>query len=186
MSEPRTYTGVGSRQTPPKFLEAFERIAAELKGEGWWLRSGNADGADKAFGKGAGRNATVYLPWKGFGGPCEGIKVRDGGEWKENFALMVEWGMLSETDREPLKMLFGRDFAQVLGRQRSGDVRSEFVICWTENGMPKGGTGIAIKVANKFNIPVLNVGKREYGDLSIAGLVNVALQWVDEVTVPSE
>ena len=32
-----------------------------------------------------------------------------------------------------------------------------FVLCWTENGLVKGGTGQAIRIAHRHNIPVFNL-----------------------------
>lgn len=34
------------------------------------------------------------------------------------------------------------------------DTPSEFILCWTEHGSGKGGTGQALRIAATYNIPV--------------------------------
>lgn len=51
--------------------------------------------------------------------------------------------------------LHTRNVPQVLGQTLSSPVR--FVLCWTKDGGPTGGTGQAIRIANALNIPVLNL-----------------------------
>ena len=51
-------------------------IAARLARDGYTLRSGGADGADKAFENGArygGGQTEIYIPWSGFNGRSTGI-----------------------------------------------------------------------------------------------------------------
>ncbi len=48
----KVYAGIGSRETPPHVIRLMGRIAERLACEGWTLRSGNAPGADQAFGLG--------------------------------------------------------------------------------------------------------------------------------------
>ena len=57
------YSGVGSEQTPQEVLDNMTELAAELEKEGYVLRSGGAEGADKAFYKGVTnpKNAKVYF-----------------------------------------------------------------------------------------------------------------------------
>ena len=43
------YTGVGSRKTPKDVLELMVKIAIKAAQNGYTLRSGGAEGADKAF-----------------------------------------------------------------------------------------------------------------------------------------
>jgi hypothetical protein len=62
------------------------------------------------------------------------------------------WNNLSEGD----KKLHARDCHQVLGQHLKDPV--QFVLCWTENGLVKGGTATAIKLAELHGIPVFNAG----------------------------
>ena len=43
------YAGIGSRETPPEFIDEFIKIGKWLGSHGYILRSGGADGADSAF-----------------------------------------------------------------------------------------------------------------------------------------
>jgi predicted Rossmann fold nucleotide-binding protein DprA/Smf involved in DNA uptake len=45
----KIYCGIGSRQTPSMVLAKMIGIAQELAAKNWILRSGRAEGADKAF-----------------------------------------------------------------------------------------------------------------------------------------
>ena len=65
------YAGIGSRSTPDNVLGIMEKLGIVLAKKGFILRSGGADGADKAFEKGcdlASGQKEIYLPWKGFNG----------------------------------------------------------------------------------------------------------------------
>ena len=44
-----TYAGIGSRETPAEIQAQMNEVAKELEAAGYTLRSGNAEGADKAF-----------------------------------------------------------------------------------------------------------------------------------------
>lgn len=48
-SQPKYYSGVDSRKTPPNILDLMTKVAQKLAGQGWVLPSGGADGADSAF-----------------------------------------------------------------------------------------------------------------------------------------
>ena len=59
-----TYAGIGSRQTPRGILDIMTRMATWLAGQGWYLHSGGAKGADTAFADGAPvADRTQFLPW---------------------------------------------------------------------------------------------------------------------------
>lgn len=153
----RYYTGIGSRRTPLAVLNIFTSIAKILDDCGFILRSGGADGADTAFDAGATKKE-IYLPWKGFMGLKQDVYIPDQAyEIASNNHPI--WGRLGR----PVRALMARNVQQVLGRNL--DKPSEFVICWTPDGayndsmrsIYTGGTGLAISVASKYNIPVYNV-----------------------------
>ena len=63
------YTGIGSRDTPKKYLRYMELAATYLAENGLILRSGGADGADTAFEKGCdfvNGKKEIFLPWQNF------------------------------------------------------------------------------------------------------------------------
>lgn len=146
------YTGVGSRQTPKAVLASMTRIATRLRDEGYILRSGGAVGADTAFEQGAGaQRSLVYLPWRRFrdhASPYFSVS-------KEAQAIAARhhpaWHLLNQHAR----LLHGRNVYQVLGL--SLDTKSDFVICWTKDGRPTGGTATAIRIAQAYGISVYNL-----------------------------
>ena len=54
-----------------------------------------------------------------------------------------------------------RNLNQVLGKDIDNPDLSNLLVCWTENGEIKGGTATAIRLAMKFNVPVINLGIQE-------------------------
>lgn len=153
----RYYTGIGSRRTPTAVLHTFTIIAKILDDCGFILRSGGAEGADTAFAAGA-TNKEIYLPWNGFMGIRQETYIPDQAYDIASNNHPV-WSKLSR----PVKALMARNVQQVLGKDL--DKPSEFVICWTPDGaytdnmrsIYTGGTGLAISVASKHNIPVYNI-----------------------------
>ena len=145
------YTGIGSRETPEDILEIMEKIAIKLEKEGWTLRSGGASGADTAFEKNV-KNKEIFLPWKFFQDNLS--KFYKPQEWTYPIAQQfhINWFNLKPQD----KKLHARNVHQILGYQEN-DKHSSFVICWTPNVETIGGTATAIKIANKYNIPVFNL-----------------------------
>lgn len=167
----RFYAGIGSRETPVTFLTAMSEIAYTLAARNdYTLRSGAADGADTAFERGAnnarlagsGPKPEIYLPWAGFNRTSEqrmGLpESRLVGRQLSAQATVIardahpDWGRLSQSAR----WLHTRNVAQVLGDDC--ETPSDFVLCWTKGGRGKGGTGQAIRVADKYNIPVYDMG----------------------------
>lgn len=164
----KTYTGIGSRETPKEVLTLMEKLAYTLADDGWDLRSGGAKGADTAFYNGSLQrsmegggerefNKEIYTPWKGFGNWDE-IVATNLPNFKEAMKLAEEihpyWGNL----KEPAKKLHARNCYQVLGHHLNSP--SKFLVCYCKlnsKGEPSGGTRTAIKLAEKFNVPVFNL-----------------------------
>lgn len=163
------YTGVGSRQTPPKILCFMQALGVYLGNKGYTLRTGGAQGADNAFEFGArhiGSEVDVYLPWSSFN--KESYETAP-----ENVHPKVLLGIDAELiakchhpawDKlsQGAKKLHTRNVYQVLGDNL--DVPSDFVICYTPNGKGGGGTGQAIRIARTYDVPVFDCGA--YEDLS--------------------
>ena len=149
------YTGVGSRQTPQEVLLAFESIAKYLASIGWVLRSGAADGADRAFEKGCDAEdgkKEIYLPWKNFNNSLSDLIVKD----QKAFEIAKEHHPGWDNLKFGAQKLHARNVHQVLGKQL--DNPSSLLICWTPNGSGKGGTGQAIRLANSYKVPVIDAG----------------------------
>lgn len=174
--EPIFFTGVGSRVTPRgirRLMMRFSRLQAMS------CRSGGAQGADEAFE--SNWDAHIYLPhmrWRG----KEGLwrYSDDAIDFADNLLNRVfPFEIHSQYTRE----LFRRNVWQVLGvcEKATDAVRSQFVLCWTPDGALSmsdytlgvtGGTGIAINVADLFDVPVLNLRHRSHR--------NAVVQWCKE------
>lgn len=158
------YTGVGSRNTPAPVLRQMEQIATTFHDRGWRLRSGAADGADQAFGRGARDRADIYVPWRGFGFTERGARVME---------LQHDWMLYPEQVRlfklgcphyaqlsQGATKLHARNVLQVAGDVEYGAAEpSRLLICWTPGGRTVGGTATAIRIAEHLKIPVYNLGK---------------------------
>lgn len=152
--------GIGSRQTPKEVLEAFEQFArrASYGPYGAWFRSGHADGADYAFEKGARTKCIVYLPWDGFNhdlpilGKAQALNFVD----EDALRLVMDHEPYAGNCSNGVKLLKCRNVFQILGREMCR--KSDLVVCWTPGGNASGGTGLAIKLARRNDIPVIDVG----------------------------
>lgn len=153
------YAGIGSRTTPAEICEQMSIIAYALEEADFLLRSGAADGADSAFERGVQSqcNKQIFLPWPGFNAHSDVGVV-----WPSDEAMAAArkiaaahhpvWDKLKPS----VQHLHTRNVFQVLGPELNDPIK--FVICWTENGSGKGGTGQALRIARAYSIPVLDMG----------------------------
>ena len=174
------YTGIGSQKTPPEICQIMVQLGDQLARTGWILRSGYADGADKAFYCGASRAHGLfenYLPWRGFNNApsCKGFIVPDmhidpdlvfkARQMAEHFH--PQWSACSQGARK----LHTRNCFQVYGKRL--DDPSEMVICWTPRGAGGGGTGQALRISKAIRLPIF--------DLAIPGKLNELHEFLDKV-----
>ena len=161
----RVYAGIGSRQTPPAVLETMERIGRVMASHGWTLRSGAADGADTAFEAGAEHGKgprEIWLPWPGFNGrTADGAATRVGVNSQAHRDLARQSHPAWHVLRDAVQKLMVRNVHQILGPEPGSSPPSDVVICWTPDGAGEGGTGMAIRLAERHGIPVVDLGARE-------------------------
>jgi hypothetical protein len=170
----KVIAGIGSRETPQGVLTEMVEIGAWCANHGIWVRSGHAPGADQAFEYGAEQYAISYLPWKGFEGH---VKNKARKLVPDNWTQLMQhakqfhpaWDRLSDGARK----MIARDSAQVLGKDLNSPVKA--IVCWTKDGRPSGGTGQAIRIAYKLQIPVINMNKDTYPQYATASGVIKAL-----------
>ncbi len=149
------YTGIGSRKTPGNILHAMVGVAEYLGKEDHTLRSGGAQGADRAFEIGADRiqgKKMIYLPtykWNKNESPFYGVCAD-----AQRVASLFHprWEFLTDF----AKKLMGRNAYQILGHDLQ--TKTDMVICWTPKGEIVGGTGQALRMAVYYGIPVFNLG----------------------------
>lgn len=139
------YAGIGSRQTPYCECTKMASIASFLEGRGYILRSGGAEGADKAFESG------VFQP-----SMKEIFRFSTCTMEAEEEAGKVHpaWHMCNAHVRK----LHGRNAQIILGKKLNMPV--SFVIAYALDPN-KGGTSLGIRLAKKYGIPVFNMAHRE-------------------------
>lgn len=154
----KCYTGIGSRETPLAILSLMKQMARHLALNGYTLRSGGAEGADKAFEAGCDSvngKKEIYLPWPKFQNSDSQLIVHDKKAYEIAEKYHPYWHNLSQGARK----LQARNSHQVLGWDLNS--KSEFVICYTKGGSGKGGTGQAMRIAKAYNIPIFDCGLYE-------------------------
>jgi len=153
----RYYTGIGSRKTPEAVQQMMTKLAAELAGKGYILRSGGAQGADKAFERGTPSNqAHIYIPWHGFEGSDSPLAGVDTNALAMAAQYHPNWAACSSGAQK----LHARNCYQVLGRDLN--TPSAFVICWTPGGKDQGGTAQALRIARVWGIRIYNLGHPDH------------------------
>jgi hypothetical protein len=152
------YAGIGSRETPDD-IQTFMCLSARvLEKKGLILRSGGADGADKAFEDGVTSQdmKEIYLPWVGFNN-TPGIFM--GSMMKEAEKIAREYHPNWSRCSFGAKQLLTRNTFQVLGKDLK--TPSDFIICWTKDGKASGGTGQALRIAKDYDIPIFNLHNKD-------------------------
>lgn len=163
------FTGIGARRTPPAALAILRSISKDLVAWGYRLRSGHAQGADRACEYSADGDADIYLPWAGFGtkeyrddvgDPVRGNPVVvDPSCRQPEFcadairAACTTMGHRFDTMRQGVQKLVFRDAHQVLGHGPEPHP-SKLVLCWHPG---TGGTLYACTIAAAYNVPVVNI-----------------------------
>lgn len=151
------YAGIGSRYVLDPVALVCKRVATILAQDGWVLRSGGATGADEAFETGcdmAHGEKEIFLPWKNFSensSPLFNIS-------QEAYDYAKKFHPVYSRLTPGAAKLIARDSYQVLGYDLK--TPSAIIVYAAEDlghGEVKGGTGQAIRIANYFNIPTINI-----------------------------
>jgi hypothetical protein len=158
----RYYAGIGSRSTQKSILQLMEWIGHYLGARGWILRSGGAEGADKAFEEGCDQvqgEKEIFLPWKGYNDNTSPLyyksKLISDDIKHQSFDLAEKyhpaWGQCTYG----AKCLLARDGMQILGVDLKTSV--SMVIFWSPK-IGRGGTSQALRIAEDNNIKIFNLG----------------------------
>lgn len=155
--EPLEFAGIGSRKAPEAMLRWAMAIGAELCRRNLILRSGAADGMDRAFEDGCDSvsvfNKEILLPWKLYNGHPSRFYEPTPEAHRIASLVHPRWHALTE----PVRRLHARNSHIILGRDCRSPVA--FIVCWTPRGEMVGGTAQALKIAERLNIPVYNLAK---------------------------
>lgn len=154
------YAGIGSRETPESVQHAMKRLADNLFAwKGLSLRSGHADGADLAFEAGAleagDTGMEIFVPWPGFNGAPKNDPryIHEVPDWA--IKTVDEFHPAPDRLSPGARKLMARNAMQILGR--NGDDPVKFIVCWTKDGKNSGGTGQALRIAQRYKIQVYNL-----------------------------
>lgn len=164
----RAYAGIGSRDISDAEWVQIGTVAGLLADRGWTCYSGNAPGADQAFGDGAKGDLVVFLPWWGFEfhnrspGILPARVWLDVGEDPDGQASVDQYHPAPRTLSKAARHFMARNAHQVLGYQGHGHdfPTVSFVLCCATplgDGHVKGGTGQAVRIALDHSIPVFNL-----------------------------
>lgn len=124
-------------------------------------------------------NFEIYLPWKDYGKRDYHhiVSYRELPEiiMKRNEDVLLSIEKENSNFRykymkQSVKKLYLRNVSQIIGCDINIR-KSDFVVCWTKDGIVNGreylqgqngtgGTGVAILVANKYNVPVYNLNNK--------------------------
>lgn len=136
------YAGIGARKTPGPVLDQLSTAGMLLAIRGFVLRSGAAQGADMAFEAG-----------------CKMVNgrkvVRCSTLSQKALDHAAQYHPNWDACDNNAKALHARNSYIMMGDNLNRPV--SFVVCWTENGAVKGGTGQALRMAAAHGIPVFNV-----------------------------
>lgn len=175
-----TFSGIGSRKTPSDIAEQQRKVARALATFGLILRSGGADGSDTNFEEGykdVSGKMEIWLPWPGF-------NKRQGDKYlpqPKHFALAETLHPAWQYLKRGPRALHARNTGQILGMDTMTPVA--FVLCWTPDGaqtekqvtVDTGGTGTAIRLADRMGIPVINMFHPDWKERLIAVLSTLKL-----------
>lgn len=166
---------VGSRELAlPKYSkekQLFFKVCKRFAELGVTMHSGGALGADyvaeeayfSAIQEGTANpnQVVIYTPWEGFQANrgtnnCLSSLHKVATVTEAHLTIVREIHPNFNALTNPMKLLHGRNCNQILGDNFRSPV--DLVICWTNDGTIKGGTATAIRLAQKHNIKVINLG----------------------------
>jgi hypothetical protein len=160
----RIYAGIGSREAPKSVLAAMERIGQRMASNGWTLSSGNCEGPDQAFAKGANTShpsrIILWLPWASY--EIANIHEDNTVHFTPTASAIVMAEKYHPNWRactDGAKKLHARNMHIMLGQDLNSPV--EMVVCWTPHGQMIGGTSQALRLAKSMKIPIYNIAAEE-------------------------
>ena len=152
-----TYAGIGSRETPVPITKEMVELAKELEGLGFTVNTGTAVRADEAFRKGATKKNVFGKEDATDQTKAIAREIHPNPTAVDN--MDAKYG---EGSTERAWQMHARNTNQVFGKNL--DTPVDFVIAWTKDGGPTGGTGQAIRYATLKGIPVINMFNSNWRD----------------------
>jgi len=158
----KAYAGIGSRQISDNESEIIRSISNRMAALGYWLYSGNAQGADNAFQKGCQNKGISFLPW-----PNYNSDQRD----TYGFTSIPESAFFKAKVLHPQGNRLSGSSLQMMARNVliiegiDSWPRVELVICCSDpipNGGVHGGAALCYKLAKQHNIPFINIRENRW------------------------
>lgn len=148
------YAGIGNRNVSDHILKTCKDVSNALSLLGYTCRSGGANGCDSAFSSGSVSNK-IFLPSNDIPDLAFTIASR----------YHPYWISLKQYTRR----LMARNSLIILDNDLKTPV--DFVVCYTHDGCETcdeylngkiSGTGLAIAIADSYNIPVINIANSNW------------------------
>ncbi len=155
---PLILCGVGSRETDIVSLQTMSKIAKAFSAKGFTLRSGGAKGADSAFENSWNGPKEIFLPWDGYEGKWKSKGYIVPNIDKRHMSLAESAHPAWERCSEGARKMHSRNTCQVLGQNL--DTPATLLVCWTVNAEYRGGTAVAMRIADMNNIPLYNLASK--------------------------
>lgn len=159
------YAGIGSRETPPMICSLMVIIGSFLSSHyDAILVSGGADGADTAFERGCDAVNGLKEIWL----PEAGFNRRESkliGASKDAYIVAERYVPHWKKCNAWARAAHARNCHQVLGADLLTPV--SFVVAWTPEGALMGGTATALRIAMDKEIPILNLGTKDYDEFEL-------------------
>lgn len=163
------YAGIGSRETPGHILNIMHILGRHFAGLGWTLRSGGALGADTAFENGCTANngkKEIFLPWRAYNHNLSEIHPSNYPFTKDEIDFTAKFHPAWDKCGPSARKLHTRNTRILLGMEPIHGAQVtpvKFIICWTEGGQIKGGTGQALRIGEAMaegghDFKIINLG----------------------------
>lgn len=158
----KCYAGIGSREITNKEKKLIPKLAELMAEKNWVLYSGNSNGSDIAFQTGSNGKCVIMLPWNKFN--IDNYDYKNSidyfilGNEKESIESIEKYHPNPSALKYGGRALMARNYYQVMGYDKY--LKVGLVICCAnplKNGEVEGGTGQAVRIALKNNIPVINI-----------------------------
>lgn len=150
--------GVGSRETDIVSLQTMSKIAKAFSAKGFTLRSGGAKGADSAFENSWNGPKEIFLPWNGYENKWINTGYIVPKIDERHISLAASAHPAWERCSDGAKKMHSRNTCQVLGENL--DTPATILVCWTVNAEYRGGTAVAMRIADMYNIPIYNLASK--------------------------
>jgi hypothetical protein len=186
--KPVVVAGLGGEQVPEEILELMEAIGDSISKRSWWLRSGHSLGGDYAFERGAKGRSIIYIPHRQWAADREYIVFNKEKQVIRYADLHATNNELWEQARTEIQKNYHNSWKSLNGHAKSMLCRIyilmlgaseeaipvDALICYfkkkkKDEKEPEdikeeyfGGPEVAIKIADDYDIPIVNLAEKFY------------------------